>query len=97
MLFPENNYVDFDSKDSKLSDQMEIQLKKINSIIIEEIKILLRDNSEIVHKISNMIIEYGSIISDDIYEIFKKEDIYNMIGTYDISTIRNEIDKKLNS
>ena len=91
MLVPENNYIDFDSKDSKLNDQMESQLKRINKIIINEIESLLKDNSEIVHWVSNMIIEYGSITSDDIYDMFKNNNMSNKIGSYDISFIKNKI------
>ena len=95
MLVLENNYVDFNDKDSKLNEHMETQLKNINKLIIEEIELLLNINSEIVHKISNMIIEYGSITSDDIYEIFKNNSNNTKIGSYDISKIINKIKNNL--
>jgi len=97
MLVPENNYVDFGNKDTKMTEQMENQLKSINNIIQHEIAILFNTHKQIIHLIAERIIEYSSITSDDIYEIFKKENSYNMIGTYDISITINEIDKKLSS
>ena len=95
MLVPENNYVDFGDKETKMTEQMETQLKSINKIIQNEIIKLFDMYKQIIHLIAERIIEYSSITSDDIYEIFKKQDIYNMISSYDISNIRNKIDKEL--
>ena len=80
-----------------IGNTVQIQGDFTEENIQNEIKKLFDMYKEIIHLVAERIIEYGSITSDDIYEIFKKEDIYNMIGTYNISTIRNEIDKKLNS
>lgn len=92
MLFVENNYLNpKGSEEFKLNEQMEIQLKNINKIIIQEIEILLNSNADIVHRISNVIIEYGSITSDDIYEIFKSNNMDEKIGSYDIVKIVDKI------
>ena len=91
MLILENNYIDYGEKDLKLTQPMEEHLKKINKIIIDEINLLLNNNSDIVHKISNMIMEHGSIISDDIYEIFKTHNVEEKIGSYNISNVIDKI------
>lgn len=92
MLVLENNYIELDEgKNIKPNETIEAQLKSINKIVINEIETLLSNNSEIVHDISNMIIECGSITSDDIYEIFKKNNANEKIGSYDIYKIINEI------
>ena len=92
MLVLENNYIEPDGeKDSKPNETIESQLKSINKIVIKEVETLLNDNSTIVHSISNMIIEFGSITSDDIYEIFKTNNANEKIGSYNISKIIKEI------
>jgi hypothetical protein len=96
MLVLENNYVDFGDKEIKMTEQMESQLKSINKIIQNEIINLFDIHKKIINIIAEKIIEYGSITSDDIYEIFKNENMYNLIGSYDIGYIRDKIDKELN-
>jgi ATP-dependent Zn protease len=96
MLVSENNYVDFENNEQKLTEHMEMQLKNINKIIINEIESLFNKYSNLVHEISKSIIEFGSITSDDIYEIFKSENLSNVISSYDISIITNKINEKLN-
>ena len=96
MLVSENNYVDFENNEQKLTEHMEMQLKNINKIIINEIESLFNKYSNLVHKISKSIIEFGSITSDDIYEIFRSKNLSNVISSYDISIITNKINEKLN-
>jgi hypothetical protein len=42
-----------------------------------------------------MIIEFGSITSDDIYEIFKNNNFSDKIGSYNINGIVKKIKKDL--
>lgn len=95
MLILENNYVEYGEKDNKMNEEMEKNLKQINKIIIEEIEKLFVEYDKIIHAISNEIIEYGSITSDDIYKIFNDHNLNNKIGSYNISVILNEINKIL--
>ena len=92
MLVLENNYIEPEGeKDTKPNETIETQLRSINKIVIQEVEILLNDNSEIVHVVSNMILECGSITSNDIYQIFKTNNANEKIGSYKISKIINEI------
>jgi ATP-dependent Zn protease len=95
MLVPENNYVDFGDKETKMTEQMEKQLKSINKIIQQDIKFLFSEYSQIVHQTAEKIIEYGSIISDDIYEIFDKNGLRDKVGSYNIEALKYTIKKFL--
>ena len=95
MLVPENNYVEYGDKETKITEQMESQLKSINKIVQDEIKFLFNEYSQIVHQTAEKIIEYGSIISDDIYEIFAKNELRNIVGSYNIKYLRDNIEKEL--
>ncbi len=95
MLILENNYVDYKDKNLKANDEIELQLKSINKIILEEVKNLLETNAVLVHEISAMIIEYGSITSDDVYEIFKTNNMNEKLNSYDINIILTKISNVL--
>jgi cell division protease FtsH len=91
MLIVENNYVDYNDKDNKMNDSMELILKNINKIIIEHIEILFDEYSKIIHITANKIIDNSSIISEDIYDIFNNENQSNAIGSFDINNILEKI------
>lgn len=95
MLILENNFVDFENKENKLSDQMEIEIKNINIIIQQNIIKIFEEYKLIIKEIAEKIIEYGSIVSDDIYQIFENNNMKNCIGSYDIEEIREQIEESL--
>lgn len=91
MLIPEYNFIENSTKDDKIPEHIEKQLININKIILTEVENLLKSSDIIVQKTAEKIIEFGSIISDDIDEIFKFEFKQDLIGSYDINKIYNLI------
>ena len=89
MIVPEYNFVENSNKDDKIPEYVEKQLISINKVILEEVENLLNISSDIVNKTAEKIMEFGSIISNDIDEIFKSESKENLIGSYNITKIYN--------
>lgn len=91
MIVPEYNFVSKSDSDEKIPEYIEKQLISINKLILKEVENLLKTNWDIVHMTAEKIIEFGSIVSDDIDEIFKNESMEEKIHSYDISEIYNLI------
>ena len=87
MIVPEYNFVERSNKEDKIPEYIEKQIISINKIILCEVDNLLKTSSSIVDKTAEKIMEFGSIISDDIDEIFKLESKSNLISSYDIMKI----------
>jgi ATP-dependent Zn protease len=99
MLIPEYNYIDNMKEETKMPEHIEKIFNSINKIFLEQVDFLFRKYSIIIDQTAEKIISDGSIISDDIFEIFKKNDEEQSIGHYNISelkeSIENEIKKQL--
>ena len=90
MLIPQYNYVGI-HEDTKLPDKIDSLLNQINKEILNQINILMQQNSEIFVQTAEKIEELGSIIGEDIIDIFTSTNCTNTIGVYDIDTLLNII------
>jgi ATP-dependent Zn protease len=97
MIIPEYNFVGGSTvnSDDKIPEHIEKILVKINKIILEQISKLFEDNSQIIYFVAEKIVENSSIVSEDIYEIFKTTNKENSIGSYDINLLIEEISKEI--
>jgi ATP-dependent Zn protease len=86
MIIPEYNFVENSNKDEKIPEYIEKKIISINKIILNKIKNILELNSILVHKTAEKLIEFNSITSDDINEIFKNTSQEHLINSYDITT-----------
>ena len=91
MIIPEYNFIDYSNHSNNnkitLPDNIEKKLININKIILEQVENLLKISSIIVNETAEKIIEFGSIVSDDIDKIFVEESLEELIGFYDIGTL----------
>lgn len=92
MIVPEYNFVEYSSsQNDKVPEYIEKEIIRINKIILDKVEELLNTSSDIVNKTAEKIVEFGSIISDDIDEIFNEESKKSLIGSYDIKNLLDEI------
>ncbi len=91
MLFPEYNFAENSDKNNIVPEYIKKQLIGINKIVLKQVENLLKISTDVVHKTAEKIMEFSSITSDDIDEIFKETNNNKLIGSYDIASIYKEI------
>jgi ATP-dependent Zn protease len=92
MIYPEFNFVESTSHESsKVPEHIEKILSKINKYLIEQVDKILKDNSDIINITAEKIQELGSINGDDIKNIFESNGKTDIIQSFDINSIYNQI------
>lgn len=91
MIYPEYNFVEISNDTSKVPENIEKILIKINKLLIEEVMSILESNSDIINIISKNIQEFGSITGKDITNIFENEGKIELIQSVDINKIYDKI------
>lgn len=89
MLLSEYNYVE--SNDYKVPEEIEKILSIINKYMISKVDEFLNKYNIIIHQTAELILINNSITGDDIYDIFKNNNLDNIIQSIDIMDIYNEI------
>jgi ATP-dependent Zn protease len=87
MLYPQFNYVDNTHETSKVPESVEKILGKINLYLIDKVSTSLKENSDIINKVSGMIVENGSITGDDIKKVFEDNEKSDVIQSVSIIEI----------
>ncbi len=91
MLYPKFNYIDNVYETTKVPEPVEKILGKINTYLIDIITSNLKNNSDIIEKVSEMIVENGSITGDDIMEVFISSDKKDIVQSLSIKEIYDQI------